>query len=197
MLGSDGDVAYGRVLAVGEVQRVVRCIAEDGLGNGLAHEPLELQRARNMLEWHQLSVSRFEADVVLLFEPIEDVKDVLPNVVLLLDIPCVEEVEEDGDHEDHIDQEGQKVGVRQICYVDLLTIVLLLTADLVLVLAWEGLGKDPVVPHFDLKIMPLFFTFRLVLLLVLAGTVASFASTTKFLDLGRLFLERLCDLFHL
>ena len=53
-----------------------------------------------MLEWHQLSVLRDGADVSLFLEAIEDVKDVLPNVVLFLDVPCVEEVQEDGDHED-------------------------------------------------------------------------------------------------
>ena len=53
-----------------------------------------------MLEWHQLSVGREEAAVFLLFKAIKDVIDILSNVVLLLDVPCVEEVDEDGDHED-------------------------------------------------------------------------------------------------
>ena len=42
MLGSDGDVAYGWVLSIGEVQSTLITIDEDGMGNGLAHELIEL-----------------------------------------------------------------------------------------------------------------------------------------------------------
>ena len=44
---------------------------------------------------------------------LEHVDNVLPNEVLLADVPRVEEEDEDGDDEKHVDQEGQKVGVRQ------------------------------------------------------------------------------------
>ena len=44
---------------------------------------------------------------------LKHVNNVLPNKVLLADVPRVEEEDEDGDDEKHVDKKGQKVSVRQ------------------------------------------------------------------------------------
>ena len=71
---------------------------------------------------------------------LEHVDDVLPDKVLLTDVPRVEEEDEDGDDQKHVDEEGQKVGVWQEGEADPLGRLLFI--KLVLFLPGKRLAED-------------------------------------------------------
>ena len=71
---------------------------------------------------------------------LEHVDNVLPDKVLLTDVPRVEEEDEDGDDQKHVDEEGQKVGVWQEGEADPLGRLLFI--KLVLFLPGKRLAKD-------------------------------------------------------
>ena len=71
---------------------------------------------------------------------LKHVDNVLPDEVLLFDVPGVEEEEKDGDDEQHIDEEGQKIGVGQEGEAN--SLGCLLFVQFVLFLPWESFAKN-------------------------------------------------------
>ena len=71
---------------------------------------------------------------------LKHVDNVLPNKVLLTDVPRVEEEDEDGDDQKHVDKEGQKVGVWQEGEADPLGRFLFI--KFVFFLPWKRIAED-------------------------------------------------------